>query len=67
DGLRRLADDWAPALEKLGRLKERLGGALPGREELQAALAALRERIGENEPMRRAAEPLIDQLDELLR
>ena len=50
-----------------GTHKERLGGALPGREELQAALAALRERIGENEKMREAAEPLIDQLDELLR
>ncbi len=67
ESLRRLADDWAPALEKLGRIKDRLGGALPGREALRAALAALREQIGEDETMRRAAEPLLDRLDELLR
>lgn len=67
EGLRRLASEWAPSLEKLGRLKERLGGALPGRERLEAVLATLRDLIAENGKLRDAAKPLVEGLEQLLR
>lgn len=67
EGLRRLASEWAPTFEKLGRLRERLGGALPGRATLEAVLAALSDLIAGNEDLRDAAEPLIEGLEQLLR
>ena len=67
ESLRRFADDWAPVLDKLGRLREQLGGALPGRESLESVLAALRRRVEENEALRETLEPLMERLQELLR
>lgn len=67
EALRRLASAWAPALEKLGRLREQLGGALPGRAALEAVLAMLGDLIAGNEDLRDAAEPLIEGLEQLLR
>lgn len=67
EGLRRLASEWAPALEKLDRLREQLGGALPGRAALEAVLATLGDLIAGNEDLREAAEPLIEGLEQQLR
>ena len=67
EGLRRLATEWAPSLKKLGRLRDQLGGALPGRDALEAVLATLGDLIAGNESLREAAEPLIEGLEQLLR
>lgn len=67
ESLRRLADDWAPVLEELHRIQEQLGGFLPGRDSLESVLAALRQRVEEDDQLRQALEPLMDRLEELLR
>ena len=67
ENLRRFADDWAPVLDKLGQLKEQLGGFLPGRESLESVLGSLRRRVEENEQLQEVLEPLMDRLEELVR
>lgn len=67
ESVRQFADHWAPVLDELGKLKEQLGGFLPGREALESVLVSLRERVEENEELRDALEPLMGRLEELLR